>query len=68
MPLENAMAAVQQGHRNYSKRQGTWFRREPGVHWLAGFGDDPEVVAAAGNLVSASLGAGEETAPKGSAT
>jgi tRNA dimethylallyltransferase len=26
--------------RQYAKRQLTWFRKEPGVHWLAGFGDD----------------------------
>lgn len=39
-----AIAATQQAHRNYAKRQLTWFRREPGVHWLSGFGDDPAVV------------------------
>jgi tRNA dimethylallyltransferase len=38
-----AIAAAQQGHRNYAKRQGTWFRREAGMHWLAGFGDDAAV-------------------------
>lgn len=38
-----AMAAAQQAHRNYAKRQMTWFRREPEVRWLAGFGDDPEI-------------------------
>jgi tRNA dimethylallyltransferase len=38
-----AVLAAQQGHRNYAKRQGTWFRREPGMHWLAGFGDDSAV-------------------------
>lgn len=37
---EAAIAAAQQAHRNYAKRQITWFRREPGVHWLEGFGDD----------------------------
>jgi len=36
-----AIASTQQGHRNYAKRQMTWFRREPDVHWLDGFGDDP---------------------------
>ena len=35
-----ALWAAQQAHRNYAKRQLTWFRREPGVHWFAGFGDD----------------------------
>jgi len=39
-----AVWAAQQAHRNYAKRQMTWFRREPDVHWLNGFGDDPEVV------------------------
>lgn len=35
-----ALWSAQQAHRNYAKRQMTWFRREPGVHWLKGFGDD----------------------------
>jgi tRNA dimethylallyltransferase len=29
--------------RHYAKRQLTWFRREPGVEWFEGFGDDPLV-------------------------
>ncbi|MFZ0807298.1 MAG: tRNA (adenosine(37)-N6)-dimethylallyltransferase MiaA [Candidatus Sulfotelmatobacter sp.] len=37
---EQAVLAAQQGHRNYAKRQMTWFRREPEVRWLRGFGDD----------------------------
>jgi tRNA dimethylallyltransferase len=40
---ESALAAAQQAHRNYAKRQITWFRREPDVRWLAGFGDDPAI-------------------------
>lgn len=40
--LDQAIAAAQQGHRNFAKRQMTWFRREPAVHWLRGFGSDPE--------------------------
>jgi tRNA dimethylallyltransferase len=51
--LEEAVAAAQQGHRNYAKRQLTWFRREPDVHWLAGFGDDPAVQSEAIALVGA---------------
>ena len=35
-----ALWAAQQGHRNYAKRQLTWFRREPEVKWLPGFGDE----------------------------
>jgi tRNA dimethylallyltransferase len=42
---ELALAAAQQAHRNYAKRQITWFRREPDVHWLAGIGDDPAIQA-----------------------
>jgi tRNA dimethylallyltransferase len=40
---ESAIAAAQQAHRNYAKRQLTWFRREPDVIWLAGFGDEQEI-------------------------
>jgi len=40
---EQAVQAAQQAHRNYAKRQMTWFRSEPGVHWLRGFGDDCEI-------------------------
>jgi tRNA dimethylallyltransferase len=40
---DQAMEAAQQAHRNYAKRQMTWFRREPEVEWLKGFGDDPEI-------------------------
>jgi len=42
---ESALSMAQQAHRNYAKRQITWFRREPDVHWLAGFGDDPDIQA-----------------------
>jgi tRNA dimethylallyltransferase len=41
--LEEAITAAQQGHRNYAKRQMTWFRREPDVRWLRGFGSDRQV-------------------------
>jgi tRNA dimethylallyltransferase len=51
MTCEEAIAAAQQGHRNYAKRQQTWFRREPEVHWLKGFGDNAEVAAEAAKLV-----------------
>ncbi len=37
---EATISATQQAHRNYAKRQMTWFRREPDVYWLEGFGDD----------------------------
>ncbi len=37
---KTAVQAAQQAHRNYAKRQMTWFRREPHVIWISGFGDD----------------------------
>jgi tRNA dimethylallyltransferase len=51
-----ALAATQQGHRNYAKRQLTWFRQEPDVHWIEGFGNEPETVLAATNLVQRIMG------------
>jgi tRNA dimethylallyltransferase len=55
MTREEAVAAAQQGHRNYAKRQLTWFRREPEMHWLAGVGSDDAVVAEAERLVEGHL-------------
>jgi tRNA dimethylallyltransferase len=40
---EAAISATQQAHRNYAKRQMTWFRREPEVMWFAGFGDEKSI-------------------------
>ncbi len=52
---EQAVAAAQQAHRNYAKRQMTWFRREPDVGWFNAFGDDPAVQSQAVERVSATL-------------
>jgi tRNA dimethylallyltransferase len=46
MALEKARGAIQQATRRYAKRQLTWFRKEPGVRWFSGFGDDTDVQAA----------------------
>jgi len=46
MKLEEARAVIQQATRRYAKRQLTWFRKESGVKWCDGFGDDPLVQAA----------------------
>lgn len=51
MSEDTAVAAAQQGHRNYAKRQMTWFRREPDVHWIEGFGDEAETVRAAAKII-----------------
>lgn len=47
---EEAVRAVQQAHRNYAKRQMTWFRREPDVNWIHGFGDEFKVIEQAISL------------------
>jgi tRNA dimethylallyltransferase len=43
--LDAARIAIQQGTRQYAKRQLTWFRRESNVHWLTGFGDERSLQA-----------------------
>jgi tRNA dimethylallyltransferase len=53
LTLNEAMKAAQQGHRNYAKRQMTWFRREPEVAWIEAFGGEPETMRAAGDLIEA---------------
>jgi tRNA dimethylallyltransferase len=43
--LEGAIEQTKLDVRHYAKRQLTWFRREPGVVWIEGFGDDAEIQA-----------------------
>ncbi len=38
--LESAIEQTKQDVRNYAKRQLSWFRREEGVTWLEGFGEE----------------------------
>ncbi len=52
---EQAVAQAQQGHRNYAKRQLTWFRREPNMHWLEGCGGDAEIIDKALHLTASFL-------------
>jgi tRNA dimethylallyltransferase len=52
---EQAVAQAQQGHRNYAKRQATWFRRDAEIHWLKGFGNQEDIAARAHQLVSLHL-------------
>ena len=55
LSLEEAIAAAQQGHRNYAKRQLTWFRREPDTLWIEDFGDSPTTTALAAAQISSYL-------------
>lgn len=41
---EEAVTQAQQGHRNYAKRQMTWFRRDQEMHWLPGTGTEDSIV------------------------
>jgi tRNA dimethylallyltransferase len=45
--VQQALESTQQETRRYAKRQRTWFRKEHGVQWIEGFGDDPRVQAEA---------------------
>jgi len=48
---EEALRAVQQAHRNYAKRQVTWFRRDPDVNRVVGFGDEPSAIEQSISLI-----------------
>jgi len=37
--IAQAVASAQQGHRNYAKRQLTWFRRDAAIEWIEDFGE-----------------------------
>jgi tRNA dimethylallyltransferase len=54
LTMESAVQKIQQATRQFAKRQLTWFRKEPAVHWLAGFGDDPKIAADALEFVKGS--------------
>jgi tRNA dimethylallyltransferase len=42
--LDRAIYLTQLGTRHYAKRQWTWYRRDPQMHWLSGFGNDIPVI------------------------
>jgi tRNA dimethylallyltransferase len=47
LTLEQAVESTIIETRQYAKRQRTWFRRDPEIHWLGGFGDDEKIIAQA---------------------
>lgn len=54
-----AVTAAQQGHRNYAKRQLTWFRKEAPLYtWLEGTGSDEAILDQAIARVRAHLARG----------
>lgn len=56
-----AVLDAQQAHRNYAKRQLTWFRREPDVKWVHAFGDDPGVQRDVAAVLTEQSGAGDQS-------
>ncbi len=42
LDLSQAIYYAQRNTRRYAKRQWTWFRQEPDMIWIDGFGDDPQ--------------------------
>lgn len=50
--LNSAIEQTKLDVRHYAKRQLTWFRQEPGVEWIEGFGDDPSVQSLVAQAVS----------------
>lgn len=67
VPLSVAVKAIQQATRRYAKRQITWFRREAGVEWFSGFGDQLEIAAAVLQYLSGHLGARNPSRTSGAA-
>jgi len=53
LSVSQAVFHTAQQTRNYAKRQMTWFRREPGISILHGFGDEEPVFAGAIALIDA---------------
>ena len=45
--LPEGVKQIKQETRNFAKRQLTWFRKEPGINWLSGLGDEEAIQAAA---------------------
>ena len=57
LSLNEAITAAAQAHRNYAKRQLTWFRRQHGdVRWLHAPGDDSAAQHRAREIVTEFLG------------
>ncbi len=55
MTRDEAVASTAQGHRNYAKRQLTWFRKDSDIHWIPSFGSDPDIQCEAIALVEQHL-------------
>jgi tRNA dimethylallyltransferase len=52
-----ALEEIRKATRHFAKRQQTWFRREPNVHWIQGFGGEQSVEIDALKFISNSQAA-----------
>jgi tRNA dimethylallyltransferase len=43
LDAKEALFHAQRNTRNYAKRQMTWFRKDPGMEWLRGFGGEAHI-------------------------
>ena len=64
LSLEEAIESTQVETRQYAKRQLTWFRRDPRIQWLRGFGDSGAIQAEAAQLVQEAVGSGVGSRPR----
>jgi tRNA dimethylallyltransferase len=55
LPLDQAIQLTFFATCQYAKRQSTWFRREPGAHFLYGFGSDLSIASSAAGVVHSFL-------------
>jgi tRNA dimethylallyltransferase len=55
LSLKDALFYARRDTRRYAKRQMTWFRQEPGLEVIRGFGEDEAVVDQAVGLVTGFL-------------
>jgi tRNA dimethylallyltransferase len=58
LSLEEAIELTQRESRRYAKRQMTWFRKEPDVHWIPVAGEDPTAATGVLQILEKDLGNG----------
>lgn len=56
LPFEDLLQQVRRRTRQYAKRQLTWFRREQGIFWLPGLGDESPILEQALARIGAVVG------------
>ncbi len=52
LSLGDAIFYAKRETRRYAKRQMTWFRQDPGLEVVVGFGDDPAVISKVENRIA----------------